>query len=48
VKTSDHVYRDVELGKANAEMALMTGKIKISDLAEMMRFIKAFRRLPKQ
>lgn len=47
VKTSDHVYRDVELGKANAEMALITGKIKISDLAEMMRFIKAFRRLPK-
>jgi hypothetical protein len=47
VKTSDSVYRDVELGKANAEIALMTGKIKISDLAEMMRFIKAFRRLPK-
>jgi putative sterol carrier protein len=48
VKTSDQVYRDVELGKANAEIAVMTGKIKISDLAEMMRFIKAFRRLPKE
>ncbi len=47
VKTTDKVYRDVELGRANAEIAVMTGKIKISDLAEMMRFIKAFRRLPK-
>ncbi len=47
VRTSDKLYRDIELGKANAEVAFMTGKIKVSDLVEMMKFIKAFRRLPK-
>ncbi len=47
VKTSDRIYRDIELGKANAEVAFMTGKIKVSDLVEMMKFVKAFRRLPK-
>jgi len=26
----------------------MTGKIRISDLAEMMRFTKMFQRLPKR
>jgi len=47
VRTSDRLYRDIELGKANAEVAFMTGKIKVSDLVEMMKFIKSFRRLPK-
>ena len=47
VRTSDRLYRDIELGKANAEVAFMTGKIKVSDLVEMMKFVKSFRRLPK-
>jgi len=47
VETSDRLYRDIELGRANAEVAFMTGKIKVSDLVEMMKFIKSFRRLPK-
>jgi acyl-CoA dehydrogenase len=47
VKVSDRTYVDVELGRTKAEEAFMTGKIRISDLAEMMQFTKMFRRLPK-
>lgn len=39
------VYRDVELGKMAAEMAVMSGKLRISDLAVMMKFIKYFHRI---
>lgn len=44
VKASDNTYRDIELGKANPEIAFMMGKIKISNLAEMMQFTKLFKR----
>ncbi len=47
VKVSDRTYKDVETGRTKAEVAFMTGKIRISDLAEMMQFTKMFRRLPK-
>jgi len=47
VKASDNTYRDIELGKANPEIAFMMGKIKISNLAEMMQFTKLFKRLNK-
>ncbi len=47
VKASDNTYRDIELGRTNGEVAFMMGKIKISNLAEMMQFTKMFRRLPK-
>jgi len=47
VKASDNTYRDLELGKANPEVAFMMGKIKISNLAEMMQFTKMFKKLKK-
>ena len=45
VKTSDSVYEEIELGKRSPEMAVMMGKIKISNLNEMLKFTKLFRRL---
>lgn len=45
VTTSDSTYEGVELGKENAQMAVMFGKIKITNLAEMMTFTGLFHRL---
>lgn len=45
VTTSDSTYEDVELGRTNPQMAVMMGKIKISNLGEMMKFINYFERL---
>jgi acyl-CoA dehydrogenase len=45
VTTSDQVYEDTELGRTNPQMAVMMGKIKISNLGEMMKFVGLFRRL---
>ena len=47
VKASDNTYRDIELGKTNPEIAFMMGKIKISNLSEMMQFTKMFKRFKK-
>jgi acyl-CoA dehydrogenase len=47
VSVADKTYRDIELGKMKPEWAFMTGKIRMSDMAEMMQFTKMFRRLPK-
>jgi crotonobetainyl-CoA:carnitine CoA-transferase CaiB-like acyl-CoA transferase/putative sterol carrier protein len=44
VKTSEKVYTDLETGKANPQMALMMGKIKVSNISEMMKFSKLFRK----
>ncbi len=41
-KASDYV--DLETGKANPQMALMTGKVKISNIAAMLQFSKCFRK----
>lgn len=38
-------YEDVELGRTNPQMAVMMGKIKISNLGEMMGFMNYFTRL---
>lgn len=38
-------YEDVEHGRTNPQMAVMMGKIKISNLGEMMGFVNYFRRL---
>ncbi len=38
-------YEDVELGRTNPQMAVMMGKIKISNLGEMMGFVNYFQRL---
>ena len=42
-KASD--YADIEHGRTNAQMAFMMGKIKISNLGEMMKFMGLFRKL---
>ena len=38
-------YLDIELGKLRPEMAFMMGKIKISNLPEMMTFMQLFTKL---
>ena len=43
--TSDEVYQDTELGRTNPQMAFMMGKIKVSNLGEMMKFVGLFKRL---
>ena len=45
VSCTDKVYADVELGRTNAQMAFMMGKIKISNIMAMMKFIDCFDRL---
>lgn len=45
LKTKDAVYEDSELGRTNAQMAVMMGKIKISNIGEMMKFVGLFKRL---
>ena len=45
VKAKASDYADIELGKTNAQMAFMMGKIKISNLGEMMKFMGLFKRL---
>ncbi|MFN8323764.1 MAG: CoA transferase [Chitinophagales bacterium] len=44
VKTKASVYIDLETGKANPQMALMMGRVKISNIAAMMQFAKCFRK----
>lgn len=44
VKAKSSTYIDLETGKANPQMALMLGKVKISNLAVMMQFAKCFKR----
>ena len=45
VSCTDKVYADLELGRTNAQMAIMTGKIKISNIMAMMKFINCFEKL---
>lgn len=44
IKTSAETYVALETGKANPQMALMTGKVKVSNIAAMMQFSKVFRK----
>lgn len=44
VQAKDEVYEDVEWGRTNAQMAFMFGKIKVSDIGEMLDFIGMFHR----
>jgi putative sterol carrier protein len=45
VKAKDNVYAEVELGKTNAQMAFMMGKIKVDNLNAMLKFVDCFERL---
>ena len=42
-KASD--YEDLELGRSNPQMALMMGKIKVSNIGSMLKFIEMFEKL---
>jgi len=42
VKSSDEVFENVMTGKMNPTMAVMGGKLKISNIGEMMKFAKPF------
>lgn len=44
VKAKASVYIDLETGKANPQMALMLGKVKVSNVAAMIQFAKCFRK----
>ena len=45
VTTTEEVYLAVEQGRQNPQMAVLSGKLKISNLMAMTRFSKSFRRL---
>ncbi len=44
IKAKAEVYTQIELGKTNPQMALMMGKIKVSNLGKMLEFTKLFRK----
>lgn len=39
------LYEELELGKANPQMAFMMGKVKVSNVGEMLKFAGFFKRL---
>lgn len=43
VRLDERTYRGIATGKTNPQTAFLLGKIKVSNLAEMMRFVKSFR-----
>ena len=43
VRIDERTYRGIASGKVNPQTAFLMGKIKVSNLSEMMRFVKAFR-----
>jgi putative sterol carrier protein len=45
VETDDETYVAVETGKINPQEAFMSGKIKVSDLMQMMAFGGLFKKL---
>ena len=44
IEMKAETYVGIETGAVNPQVAFMTGKVKVSDIAEMMRFVKAFSR----
>ena len=45
ITTKDSIYEGIELGKENPQMAVMMGKIKLTNIAEMLTFTGLFERL---
>ncbi len=45
VTAAGSVYRDIELGRTSPETAYMTGKLQVSNIPLVMRFIKSFKKL---
>ena len=44
VQTSDKTYEKLEYGKQNPQMALLMGKIKVSNIPMLIKFVQMFRR----
>ena len=42
ITTTDKVYEEVETGKTNPQMALLFGKIKVSNVGSLMKFAEMF------
>lgn len=47
ITATDTVYEDVELGRTNAQMAVLFGKIKVSNIPSMLKFVEMFERVTK-
>lgn len=45
VKAKAKTYAEVELGKTNAQMAFMMGKVKVTNLNAMLKFAECFERM---
>lgn len=45
IQAKASTYEEIELGKTNAQLAFMMGKIKISNVGAMLKFIDSFERL---
>jgi acyl-CoA dehydrogenase len=45
VSVKDKTYTELEYGKINQQMAFMMGKLKISNLGAMFKFVECFERL---
>ncbi len=45
VESSAQTYIDIELGKTNPQVAFMMGKIKVSNVPQMMQFVTMFKKL---
>ncbi len=48
IKTDVSLHLDIERGKANPQWAYMTGKIKVSNIASMMQYMKLFKQYKPQ
>ncbi|RMG62488.1 MAG: acyl-CoA dehydrogenase [Calditrichaeota bacterium] len=48
VKTKASTYLDIELGRTSAQTAFLMGRVKVSNVGELMRFIKLFRPLKER
>ncbi len=44
VQAKDKVYEDVEMGITNPQTAVLFGKVKISNIPSMMKFVQMFER----
>lgn len=47
IKAKATDYEDLELGRGNPQMMFMMGKIKVSNLGEVMKFVTYFNRVSK-
>lgn len=47
ISTNEKTYIAIEMGTLNPQWALMTGKVKVSNVNEMLRFGKMFRKFTK-